>query len=68
MLKEKAPMAITKNNSGKTQFPELAAALKDVKSYFLYAGLFSAAINILLLVPVIYMLQVYSRVVASGSL
>ncbi len=52
----------------KTTYPELAAALKDVKQYFLYAGLFSAAINLLMLVPVLYMLQVYDRVVSSGSL
>ncbi len=61
-------MAITKNSPNKTQYPELAAALKDVKHYFIYAGLFSAAINLIMLVPTIYMLQVYSRVVASGSL
>lgn len=49
-------------------YAELEAALKDLKSYFIYAGVFSAAINILMLVPVIYMLSVYDRVVASGSL
>ena len=38
-----------------------------MKSYFIYAGLFSAAVNLLMLVPVIYMLQVYDRVVSSGS-
>jgi len=51
-----------------TKYPELAAALNDVKSYFILAGIFSAAINILMLVPVIYMLQVYDRVMSSGSL
>jgi len=51
-----------------TKYPELAAALKDMKSYFILAGIFSAAINILMLVPVIYMLQVYDRVMSSGSL
>ena len=56
------------NTNNKNQFPELAGALKDVRSYFLYAGLFSAAVNLLMLVPVIYMLQVYDRVMASGSL
>ena len=55
-------------NSKTTKYPELAAALEDVKSYFILAGLFSAAINILMLVPVIYMLQVYDRVMSSGSL
>jgi len=43
-------------------------AIKAAKSYFLHAALFSAAVNILMLVPSIYMLQVYDRVVASGSM
>ena len=51
-----------------SRYPELTAALKDVRSYFIYAGLFSAAVNILLLVPVMYMLQVFNRVIASNSL
>jgi ATP-binding cassette subfamily C protein EexD len=55
-------------NKKTTKYPELAAALKDVKSYFILAGVFSAAINVLMLVPVIYMLQVYDRVMSSGSL
>ena len=55
---------MTKNSE---QFPELAAALRDVRSYFGYTGLFSAAINLLMLVPIIYMLQVYDRVISSGS-
>ena len=49
------------------KYPELVASFNDVKSYFIYAGLFSAAVNLLMLVPVIYMLQVYDRVVSSGS-
>ena len=44
------------------------AASKPVAAYFLYAALFSAAVNILLLTPVIYMLTVYDRVMASGSM
>jgi ATP-binding cassette subfamily C protein EexD len=55
-------------NRKTTEYPELAAAFKDVKSYFILAGVFSAAINVLMLVPVIYMLQVYDRVMSSGSL
>jgi ATP-binding cassette subfamily C protein EexD len=54
--------------SDKSRYPELQSALKELKSYFIYAGLFSAAVNILMLVPVIYMLQIYNRVVSSGSL
>ena len=57
-----------KNKSSNTRYPELAATLKDVRHYFIYAGLFSAAVNLLMLVPIIYMLQVYDRVVTSGSL
>ena len=49
------------------KYPEPAEAFTDVKRYFIYAGLFSAAVNLLMLVPVIYMLQVYDRVVSSGS-
>jgi ATP-binding cassette subfamily C protein EexD len=57
------------NNSTKTlRFPELADALKSIRSYFMYAGLFSAAVNLLMLVPIFYMLQVYDRVMTSGSL
>lgn len=46
---------------------ELGNALKDVRKYFGYTGLFSAAVNLLMLVPIIYMLQVYDRVISSGS-
>ncbi len=56
------------STKSKSRFPELAAALREVRAYFGYAALFSAAINLLLLVPVIYMLQVYDRVLSSGSL
>ncbi|MDA1370917.1 MAG: type I secretion system permease/ATPase [Proteobacteria bacterium] len=52
----------------KSSYPELTAALTDVKRYFIYAGVFSAAVNVLMLVPIIYMLQVYDRVMSSGSL
>lgn len=47
---------------------ELREALKNCKEYFIYAGIFSAAVNILMLTPIIYMLTVYDRVVASGSM
>lgn len=52
----------------KNSYPELESALRDVKSYFVTAAVFSAAVNTLMLVPVIYMLQVYDRVMSSGSL
>lgn len=56
----------TKNKLAR--YPELYDAFKAVRHYFLYAGLFSIAVNILMLVPIIYMLQVYDRVIGSGSL
>lgn len=46
---------------------ELRAALQASRASFLFAGLFSLFINLLLLVPALYMLQVYDRVLASGS-
>jgi len=59
---------VSKKKKGEGEHPELRAALIDLKRYFAYAGLFSAAVNILMLVPVLYMLQVYDRVISSGSL
>lgn len=56
------------NTKSSTRFPELADSLKSIRQYFLYAGLFSAAVNILMLVPIMYMLQVYDRVISSGSM
>lgn len=55
----------TSQNS--VRYVELSENLKAVRHYFAYAGLFSAAVNLLMLVPVIYMLQIYDRVMASGS-
>ena len=43
-------------------------AFARLKGYFMYATLFSAAINLLMLTPVLYMLLVYDRVVSSGSM
>jgi len=47
---------------------ELSKTLRACKQHFVYAGLFSAASNILLLTPIIYMLTIYDRVISSGSL
>ena len=46
----------------------LINALAHIKGYFWYAALFSALVNMLMLTPIIYMLQVYDRVVSSGSM
>lgn len=43
------------------------AALTGLRGAFLAVGLFSAAINILMLTGPMFMLQVYDRVMASGS-
>lgn len=49
--------------------PPLAAALRACRPHFMAAAVFSALINILLLAPTIYMMQVYDRVVPTeGSL
>ena len=51
----------------KTPNNEVAQALGDFKGAFRTVGVFSAIINLMLLVPSLYMLQVYDRVLASGS-
>jgi PrtD family type I secretion system ABC transporter len=43
------------------------ALIARFSAFFLYAALFSLAINVLLLVPPLYMLQVFDRVLASRS-
>src|SRR5882724_4326954 len=48
-------------------FSELRQALGACRGYFWSVGLFSATVNILYLASPIYMLQVYDRVVSSGS-
>jgi len=44
---------------------ELRAVLKASRNSFIFAGFFSMFINVLMLVPALYMLQVYDRVIAS---
>lgn len=46
---------------------ELQQVLRSCKGAFIAAGVFSMFINLLMLVPAFYMLQVYDRVVTSGS-
>jgi ATP-binding cassette subfamily C protein len=47
--------------------PPLAAALRACRPHFLAAAVFSALINLLLLAPTIYMMQVYDRVVPTDG-
>lgn len=46
---------------------EIGQALHGFRAAFRNAGVFSAFINLLMLVPSLYMLQVYDRVLASGN-
>ena len=46
---------------------EIVKILLEFKSAFKSVGVFSAIINLLMLVPALYMLQVYDRVLASGN-
>ncbi|MDT8428106.1 MAG: type I secretion system permease/ATPase [Pseudomonadales bacterium] len=54
-----------KDNS--SRYEELVNAIKAVRQYFILAGVFSFAVNVMMLVPIIYMMQVYDRVISSGS-
>ncbi len=47
--------------------PELYQALAASRSSFLSTGVFSFFINVLMLAPIIYMLEVYDRVLTSNS-
>lgn len=47
---------------------ELKATLKQSKKAIIYAGIFSAFVNLLMLTAPLYMLQLYGRVVTSRSL
>src|SRR5215207_7614840 len=53
--------------AGRSPHGEMRLAVRGCASYFLPAALFSAGVNILYLASPIYMLQVYDRVVSSGS-
>ncbi len=56
-----------KAQSDKLQPTELELALRQVRSGFMAVGVFSLFINLLMLVPAIYMLQVYDRALGSRS-
>ena len=47
--------------------PELKAVLKACRSAIVTAAVFSLFLNLLMLVPSVYMLQVYDRVLSTGS-
>lgn len=56
-----------KSDTRQAEPTELEEALKACKGGFISAGVFSLFINLLMLVPAIYMLQVYDRALGSRS-
>lgn len=51
-----------------TRNAALADALRACKRHFVYAGVFSALLNLLYIAPTLYMLQIYDRIVPSRSI
>lgn len=47
--------------------PAMAEALGTARRHFLYALLFSALVNLLFIAPMLYMLQVYDRVIPTAG-
>ncbi|MEK6658531.1 MAG: type I secretion system permease/ATPase [Campylobacterota bacterium] len=60
-------MAKKPSNGQKRDFSELKEAILKSKKSFIMVGFFSLVINILMLVPSLYMLQLYDRVMVSRS-
>ena len=54
-------------STGRVQRGELTRTLWSLRSAFARVGVFSLVVNLLMLAPTIYMLQVYDRVLASRS-
>lgn len=48
--------------------PTIRLALRACRRHFLYAALFSALLNLLIIAPALYMLQVYDRVLPSQGI
>ena len=60
-------MAIKEPNNQKATNSELKEAILQSKKSFIIVGFFSLFINLLMLVPPLYMLQLYDRVLTSRS-
>ena len=60
-------MNAAKESSGAAAGTALKTALDACRGSFMSAAFFSLFVNLLMLVPAIYMLQVYDRVLTSGS-
>jgi len=56
-----------KKENRETKLTELKETIIKSKKSFMFVGFFSMFVNILMLVPAIYMLQLYDRVLASRS-
>ena len=59
--------ALRHNVAQRPKSDEIRRVFAACRDYFLAAGLFALAINLLYLAGPLYMLQVYDRVVSSGS-
>ncbi|MCU7813684.1 MAG: type I secretion system permease/ATPase [Candidatus Thiodiazotropha sp. (ex Rostrolucina anterorostrata)] len=55
------------NKEHSTDKPELYQALAASRTSFISTGIFSFFINILMLAPIIYMLEIYDRVLSSSN-
>lgn len=62
-----APRAVVMREAASSEKISYRAALRRLRSPILVAGLFSAAVNILMLTGPVYMLQIYDRVLSSAS-
>lgn len=60
-------MAEWKKSADGATAPSYREALARLRWPFVHAGLFSAAISLLMLTGPVYMLQIYDRVISSGS-
>ncbi|WP_313198308.1 type I secretion system permease/ATPase [Rhizobium sp.] len=61
-------MSVAARSPRRARKSELDHALTQMKSVFTLTGLFSCAINIMLLASPLYMLQVYDRVLTTGRI
>jgi PrtD family type I secretion system ABC transporter len=55
-------------NFDRKQPDVIKSVVKDCRSFFYNAALFSAFVNILYLAPTLYMMQIYDRVVPTGGI
>ena len=60
-------MQLQNDNKSEVDKPELYQALAASRQSFFSTGVFSFFINVLMLAPVIYMLEIYDRVMTSNS-